>query len=173
MVGAYVYDLQSKPIRGVNDSKQLKADKRNAIYQKLIKTEYKLTSADNKLIDKLGVGRTIESLIGQIIAGFAADTFFLIDGYFANNWGIPERLKLIKKGDARHYSIAAGSIIAKVTRDLEMTRLASLYPGYAFESNFGYGTSVHREKLIGLGVSEIHRRSYAPIAQLLEQFKLI
>lgn len=75
--------------------------------------------------------------------------------------------KLIVKGDQQSYSIAAASIIAKVTRDQSMQELAKEYPGYGWETNAGYGTKQHLEALHRLGVTPWHRVTYAPVAALL------
>jgi ribonuclease HII len=74
----------------------------------------------------------------------------------------------VVKGDGRSLSIAAASIVAKVTRDREMARLARAHPGYGWESNKGYGTADHARALAALGPSEHHRRSFRPVAQALE-----
>jgi len=75
----------------------------------------------------------------------------------------------VVKGDARSLSIAAASIIAKVTRDRMMQQLAAEYPGYAWEKNKGYGTSEHRVSLLRHGVTPHHRRSFQPIHNILYQ----
>ncbi len=83
-------------------------------------------------------------------------------------------VKTVIKGDSRSLSIAAGSIMAKVTRDRMMATLAAEFPGYGWETNQGYGTAAHREGAqCGLGVTPHHRRSYAPHpGRFLRKFKI-
>ena len=85
---------------------------------------------------------------------------------------LPCPVTCIVKGDSRSFSIAAASIIAKVTRDREMAALAEIHPGYGWERNAGYGTAEHLEALARLGVTVHHRRSFAPISALLVEPEL-
>jgi len=94
----------------------------------------------------------------------------LVDGNRTPELPCPARA--IVKGDARSLSIAAASIVAKVTRDRIMTALAARYPGYGWERNAGYGTAEHRDALDGLGVTPHHRKSYAPIIKILSRVSL-
>ena len=80
---------------------------------------------------------------------------------------IPYQVKTIVKGDSRSLSIAAASIVAKVTRDRIMADLSKKYPGYGWESNAGYGTKEHYNALLQLGVTPEHRQSFTPIRNLL------
>ena len=94
------------------------------------------------------------------------NAFVLIDG----NWvprGLAISARAIPKGDGRSLSIAAASIIAKVTRDQIMTELAEQHPGYGWETNKGYGTQAHQAGLQTLGVTPHHRRSFKPIHKIL------
>ena len=81
--------------------------------------------------------------------------------------GLPCRARALVGGDGRSLSIAAASIIAKVTRDRIMEELAQAHPGYGWERNRGYGTPEHRAALIRLGVTPYHRRSFRPIHNIL------
>ena len=89
----------------------------------------------------------------------------LVDGNHAPD--IPYAVKTIVKGDGRSLSIAAASIVAKVTRDSIMADLSKKYPGYGWESNAGYGTKEHYNALLQLGVTPEHRQSFTPIRNLL------
>ena len=91
----------------------------------------------------------------------------LIDGNRAPPLTCP--VETIVKGDARSLSIAAASIIAKVTRDRMMTALALTHPGYGWERNMGYGVPEHRAAIAKLGLTPHHRRSFRPIALALER----
>ena len=88
----------------------------------------------------------------------------LVDGNALPKWRHPARA--IVSGDALSRSIAAASIIAKVTRDRMMQEYDGQYPGYGWRQNKGYGTAEHRAALIELGPTPLHRRSFAPVAQL-------
>ena len=92
-------------------------------------------------------------------------TMALIDGNAQPT--LPCNSLIITKGDQKRYSIAAASIIAKVTRDLFIKKIAQDYPGYGWDKNAGYGTKQHREALQQYGVTPWHRKTYAPIAKLL------
>ena len=91
--------------------------------------------------------------------------YLLIDGTFSIPSNLPQQP--IVKGDSLSISIAAASIIAKVTRDRIMAELAAQHPGYGWERNAGYGTAQHREALETLGVTPHHRRSFRPIHNIL------
>lgn len=91
--------------------------------------------------------------------------FVLTDAFRIPNLPMPQ--KAVIRGDLLIKSVAAASVIAKVERDREMDRLDKLYPGYGFSKHKGYGTKAHQSALQALGVSELHRKSYAPIRKLL------
>ena len=109
---------------------------------------------------RLLVARALEALANPPDAA-------LVDGNRLPELPCPARC--VVKGDSKCLSIAAASIIAKVTRNRHMTELARHHPGYAWERNFGYGTPQHREGLASLGVTAHHRRSFKPIRKLLEE----
>ncbi len=82
---------------------------------------------------------------------------------------LPSRITAVVKGDGLSLSIAAASIVAKVTRDRMMIRLAAEFPGYGWASNMGYGTAEHQTALARLGITPHHRRSFAPIRKILSE----
>ena len=90
--------------------------------------------------------------------------FCLIDGLAVPNFPLPSAN--LVKGDARCLSIAAASVLAKVTRDRYMTELAAQYPQYGFERHAGYGTKAHLQAIHQYGITPHHRRSFAPVAQM-------
>jgi ribonuclease HII len=148
-------------IEGVNDSKKLTEKKREALFD-VIKEKalaYSIASASEKEIDEINIlnatylamQRAIEGL--QIKADFA-----LIDGNRLPKLDIPA--ETIVKGDAKSMSIAAASILAKVSRDRYMLEMADKYPQYQFEKHKGYGTKLHYEMLDKFGVSDIHRQTF-------------
>ncbi len=163
-------------LSGLNDSKKLTSTKREILYEQLF-------AAQNLGLVAIGIGQASVAEIDELNilqATFLAmkraienlpekPDFALIDGN-----QIPKNLccrcQTVIKGDAKSYSIAAASIIAKVYRDRLMSDLAKQYPFYAFEKNAGYGTSVHIAGLKKHGVIKgIHRLSYKPIANFLAQ----
>lgn len=108
----------------------------------------------------IAMGRALGSL------GLAPD-IALVDGNQAPELGCP--VKTVVRGDSLSLSIAAASIVAKVTRDRIMAALARRYPAYGWETNAGYGTAVHRAALDRIGVTPHHRRSYAPVFKILSR----
>ena len=146
---------------GLNDSKKLSDKKRRELFP-LIKEQaiaYGIGLADEKEIDEINIlqatflamERAIEQLEGK------AD-LALIDGNRAKDFGLP--VKTVVKGDSLSASIAAASILAKVTRDDMMEAYAGEYPGYGFEIHKGYGTKAHYAALTEKGPSPIHRMSF-------------
>ena len=165
-IGAYFYDLNSEFVQGVKDSKQVSAKKRDLLFSFLKRHNHKIIYGSVEMIDKYGIGKTIEKLILQLVNKETdGKTLFLIDGVFSQNFGIDS--KKVIKGDSTYYSIAAASILAKVKRDQLMNKLDLEYPGYGLEKHKGYGTKLHIETLNKLGVSEIHRKSYKSISRLI------
>lgn len=94
-------------------------------------------------------------------------SLILVDGCTVPD--LPAPAQAVVRGDAISYSIAAASIIAKVARDKQMSDLAQIYPDYAWERNAGYGTQAHQTGLQRYGVTPHHRRSFAPIARLIQE----
>jgi ribonuclease HII len=95
----------------------------------------------------------------------------LVDGNKIPRWHYSA--EAVVKGDARVAAIAAASILAKVTRDREMLVFDQEYPGYGFAKHKGYPTQFHRDAIQSLGITPIHRRSYGPVAALMEQQSLL
>ena len=145
----------------LNDSKKLTEKKREKLFTEIvdIALQYAVSSADHLEIDDLNIlratylamNRSIEELRGK-------PDIAMIDGN--QNSGINAYSRCYVKGDSRSASIAAASILAKVSRDRYMVSMADKYPQYAFEKHKGYGTKLHYEKLREHGPSEIHRVSF-------------
>ena len=148
-------------IPGLNDSKKLSEKKREALYDIIVgcAISYGIAFADHREIDELNIlnatflamNRAIEQLDPQ-------PTLALIDGNTVK--GIKSNAGSIVGGDGKSASIAAASILAKVTRDRLMYKLAEEYPEYGFEKHKGYGTKLHYEALRECGPSPIHRMSF-------------
>ncbi len=153
---------------GINDSKKLPAAKREELFECIMAiATVGVGIASVEEIDthnilgatKLAMRRAVEALgVLPVVA--------LVDGNRAPELPCPAHT--IVRGDAISLSIAAASIIAKVTRDRIMQQLASEFPGYGWETNAGYGTAAHQKGLAERGVTIHHRRSFAPIRALLE-----
>jgi ribonuclease HII len=146
----------------VNDSKKLSSSKRKRLFPVIIeKSEYCSTGiVEPSEIDTVGMAEAVRLSFTRAARGIPAD-LFLIDGLPVKNLNIPA--EFIVKGDSKSLSIAAASIIAKVTRDDIMIEADRNYPGYGFASNKGYGTRDHIEAIRKLGPCPIHRMSFAPM----------
>lgn len=154
-------------IEGVNDSKQLTPEEREEFYHLITAraTSFGIGIIDHSLIDEINIlNATFRAMHTAISKLSVSPAHLLVDGNRFPEVGIP--FTAIVEGDARSFSIAAASIIAKVTRDRIMLEYDRLFPGYGFATNKGYGTREHREALLRLGPCEIHRRSFEVRNQL-------
>ncbi len=155
----------------LNDSKKLVRTKRDQCYAQLTSSAqlvYGVGSASVAEIDTLNIARaTCLAMERAVLALPMQPEYALIDGIRKPKINLP--LSLVVKGDSLSLSIAAASIIAKVTRDRIMTEIGAKYPEYGWENNAGYGTALHRHALNCYGVTLHHRRSFAPIRQLLNE----
>ena len=153
----------------VKDSKQLSKARREALYPEVLQAalvgEGRASVAE---IDELNILGATHLAMARAVASLARlPDAALVDGNRAPT--LPCPVQCVVKGDTKCLSIAAASIVAKVTRDRYMTDLAARHPGYSWERNFGYGTELHRQGLARFGVTPHHRRSFAPIRRLLEE----
>jgi ribonuclease HII len=153
---------------GLRDSKALTAARREALCAEiLVLAKVSIAHATVAEIDSLNILRASHLAMERAVAGLPAD-HALIDGNL-----IPRGLRCsataIVKGDAKCLSIAAASIVAKVTRDRIMVDLAQQHPGYGWEANAGYPTKAHLTALQKLGVTPWHRRSFRPVHNILYQ----
>jgi len=157
---------------GLNDSKKMTAKKRDALYDEILaKADCCIAHATVQEIDEINILRASHLAMTRAIAGLTkAPDHILIDGNMIPR-GLTTSAQAVVKGDGRSLSIAAASIIAKVTRDRIMGDLAIEFPGYGWEKNAGYGTKQHLEALRALGVTPHHRRSFKPIHNILYQEK--
>ena len=152
---------------GVRDSKTLSEKRRKDIAAALWKcARIGVGVASVEEIDEMNIARaTLLSMSRAVAALPAAPKVCLVDGKLKPK--LPCRAYTVVKGDAKSFSIAAASIIAKTTRDRMMRELAREFPQYAWEKNKGYGVEAHREALAAHGVTPHHRRSFAPIHNML------
>lgn len=149
-------------IEGLNDSKKLSEKKREALYDIIIEKaiSYDIQLVDNNVIDEINILQATMLAMTNAVNGLKVKPqFVIIDGN-----KVPEQLQIpadcVVKGDAKSMSIAAASILAKVTRDRLMLELDKKYPEYDFARHKGYGTKLHQEKLLEYGPCEIHRKTF-------------
>ena len=148
---------------GIDDSKALDGDQRETVFKQIIASaQYGVGIASIERIDRDNILNATLWAMAEAVAQLALPPrLALIDGNRAPRLACETRT--IVKGDAKCLSIAAASIVAKVTRDRLMMTLAREHPGYGFERHKGYGTPEHKAALERLGVSPIHRRSFKPV----------
>lgn len=153
---------------GLDDSKKLTALARNRLYDHLVSNplvSWATAHRDPPEIDRLNIlGATHAAMREAVLALTLKPRHALIDGLPVHPFPIPQTA--LVRGDATCCSIAAASIIAKVTRDRLMDTFARDFPGYGFEQHKGYATAAHLASLRQHGPCAIHRRTFAPVAQL-------
>jgi ribonuclease HII len=154
---------------GLNDSKQLTEAKREALFEVIMSSaDVGIGQAIVDEIDQLNILQANHLAMRRAVEALRQQpTLALVDGNRAPPLSI--RVQTIVKGDAKCLSIAAASIIAKVSRDRLMVSLDKTYPGYGFAKHKGYGTAAHAQALQRLGVCDAHRKSFKPIAAVLAQ----
>jgi ribonuclease HII len=163
--------LLGAPLPGLRDSKKLSRGQRQQLDVVIrgAASAFGLGWASQTEVDQLGltaaVGIAMQRAVAQISLPYEA---IIIDGNYNFLKDNPKSSCLVKADDTIP-AVSAASIIAKVARDAYMAEMAERYPGYAFERHVGYGTALHRQALATLGVSELHRLSFAPIRALLHQ----
>ncbi len=148
-------------IDGLNDSKKLTEKKREKLFDDIKEKAlaYGIASADEKEIDEINIlNATFLAMKRAVNSLSVKPDLALVDGNQKPHTGIEE--VTVVKGDAKSMSIAAASVLAKVSRDRFMLETAKKYPQYEFERHKGYGTKLHYEKIAQYGVCEIHRRTF-------------
>jgi ribonuclease HII len=151
----------------VRDSKKLSPKKREVWFEEIIRLQkegalsYTVLLVDAQTIDTKGITHAIKKGIATVLGGVdvPVDTHILLDGGLK----APKEFihqKTIIRGDEQELSIALASVVAKVTRDRYMVKLAEEYPEYGFEIHKGYGTKTHMEAILKRGLSPIHRRTF-------------
>ena len=161
-------DPKSVALKEVRDSKELTAQKREELFDLVISESmsYAIIEISPTEIDANGLHKSnLEGMRRAIHALKTEPQYILTDGYRIDGLSAPSLA--VWKGDQVAITISAASILAKVHRDRIMDKLDEQYPGYGFAAHKGYVTRSHEKSLSELGVSEIHRRSYANIAALI------
>ncbi|OGN05840.1 MAG: ribonuclease HII [Candidatus Yanofskybacteria bacterium RIFCSPHIGHO2_01_FULL_44_17] len=165
------FEKSHKNLSRLRDSKQLLPHQREKFYDELRKErgiKYQLASCSPATIDKINIYQASRLAMRRAITKLRPShkSIVLVDGNKKiRGVGLPQ--KAIVGGDRKIFAIACASIIAKVTRDRLMTRLAKRYPQYGLEKHKGYPTKLHKTMLAQHGICEIHRKSFAPVANLL------
>ncbi|MFC4557098.1 ribonuclease HII [Virgibacillus kekensis] len=164
VVAAAVILPQGFKLLGLNDSKQLSESMRNDFFE-IIKSQavsYGISIIDNTKIDEVNIYEATKlAMVDAVEQLNPSPDHVLVDAVRLD--GLPCPTQAIVKGDQQSVSIAAASILAKVTRDNLMKQLHKKYPLYGFESNMGYGTKHHMTMLEEHGISPYHRKSFAPV----------
>jgi ribonuclease HII len=148
-------------IKGLRDSKQLSPKQRAYLFDEIhdVAVSVGIGAADHRVIDHLNILQATLLAMREAVEKLTpAPDYVLVDGSDLPEVGIVG--EAIPKGDNKSYSIAAASIIAKVTRDRLMAELDPIYPNYGFSRHKGYPTSQHRQAIAQFGTSEIHRRTF-------------
>ena len=168
VVAAAVILPENCKIPGLNDSKKIPKSKHKEIYEAVLQNAIAIGIGvkDNQVIDQVNIYEATKLAMMEAIGQLDPQPqHLLID---AMRLDLPISQTSIIKGDANSLSIAAASIIAKVTRDQMMEEFDREYPGYDFAQNAGYGTTKHLAGLDQLGVTPIHRRSFEPVKSMCE-----
>ena len=169
IAGAVILD-PDKPIEGLRDSKRLSASRRDELFDQIRERAlaWAVGRADVEEIDRINILQATMLAMSRAVEALqpSAD-HALIDGNRCPDLSCTSRA--IIKGDSKVPAISAASIMAKVTRDREMLDLDMRYPGYGLAQHKGYPSKAHIEALESLGVTPVHRRSYAPVRRIIER----
>lgn len=173
VAAAAVLDPDNIP-DGLNDSKKLSAKRRDVLFDELMDcADISIAEASVAEIDEHNILRASHIAMVRALGGLKSPAeFVLIDGNMIPR-GLNTPSATLVKGDAKSLSIAAASIVAKVWRDRLMVDLAQQHPGYGWERNAGYPTKEHKAGLKSHGVTPHHRRSFAPVHNILYQDKIV
>ena len=168
VTAAVILDLL-KPISGLADSKKLTAKRRDALYEEIIQNAlaYSVAFATPQEIDEINIlHATMLAMQRAVLQLAVLPEYVMIDGNRCPD--IPFPCEAVVKGDSRIAEISAASIVAKVVRDREMEALDLAYPDYGFAKHKGYPTAAHMAALEKFGPLDMHRRSFKPVARLLD-----
>jgi ribonuclease HII len=154
-----------RELEGLNDSKQLTETQREKFFAFLIscgEAQFAIAQTDATQIDEINILQATHRAMNEALAKLNPQPqHALVDGRPVETMRVPQTA--IVKGDARSYSIAAASVLAKVTRDRLMCEFDNTFPGYGFAEHKGYGTAKHLAAIAAHGACPIHRRSFAPL----------
>lgn len=175
IAGAVVIHSAKQVVKSVRDSKKMTKIQREKAFVEIIKksSAFGIGIISEKEIDAIGIQKAVKKAMIRALKNikikFGIDvSYVLVDGSNTAPLTNYESLR-IKRGGLYHYSIAASSVLAKVTRDKIMLNLAKKYPLYGFHKHVGYGTKMHFKALEKYGICQIHRKSFAPIKTMLTE----
>jgi ribonuclease HII len=174
VVAAAVILDPENPILGLDDSKKLTEKKRDLLFDeiKLKAKSWCVARASVAEIDSINILQASLLAMHRAVQGLHIQPeYVLVDGNKLPKWNYTA--EAVVKGDSRVAAISAASILAKVVRDREMAEMDKLYPGYGLADHKGYPTKAHMDALDKLGITPIHRTSYAPVRAKIEQMKLL
>ncbi|KZE65854.1 ribonuclease HII [Fictibacillus phosphorivorans] len=168
VVAAAVILPKGYKLIGVNDSKKLSEKKRDVLYDQIVRDaiSFSVFLVQPEKIDDINIYQASKFAMTEAVSSLDVKP----DQLLIDAMEVPlaiDQLKIIK-GDEKSISIAAASIVAKVTRDRYMMKLDEQYPEYGFKSNMGYGTKEHLEALRKFGPTSIHRKSFSPVGELIQ-----
>ncbi len=153
-----------KPLRAINDSKQLSHEEREELFQEIVsrpEVSHAVAEVDCQMIDQINILQATHRAMNLALAQLQPPPqHVLVDGLSVKSMFFPQTA--IVSGDALSYSIGAASILAKVSRDRLMVQMDQAYPGYGFANHKGYGTEEHYAAIKTLGPCPIHRQSFSP-----------
>ncbi|MET0256605.1 MAG: ribonuclease HII [Luteibacter sp.] len=169
VVAAVILD-PARPIRGLNDSKQLAGDVREKLYGRIVERAlaWSVIFVEREEIDRINIFQaTMVGMTRSLLGLSRTPQMALIDGNRLPRT-LPCEGRAVIGGDATEPAISAASILAKVSRDRHMHALDAVHPGYGFARHKGYGVPEHLDALARLGPCEAHRRSFAPVKRWFE-----
>lgn len=173
VVAAAVILDPDHPIEGLNDSKKLTEKRHEFLFDEIQRyaKSWCIARATVAEIDQINILQASLLAMTRAVEGLHIQPeHVLVDGNKLPKWKYTA--EAVVKGDSRVAAISAASILAKVARDREMLELDKQYPGYGFADHKGYPTKVHMDAIARLGVTPIHRQSYAPVKARIEQIEL-
>ncbi len=164
VVAAAVILPDGDKIDGLNDSKKLTEKKRELLYSEIIeRAHFGVGIIDEETIDRVNIYQATRLAMKQAVCDLSKQpVFLLLDGNMTIDLEIKQLA--IVKGDSKSASIAAASIIAKVTRDRMMVEMHTKYPEYGFNKHKGYPTKAHVESIAKHGITPFHRKSFSPVS---------
>ncbi|WP_188205788.1 ribonuclease HII [Alkalibacillus aidingensis] len=165
VAASVILDINDQSLLGINDSKKLTEEKRAEYFEIIQKQAYSIGVGivDNRVIDQINIYEASKRAMRLAIENMNLEAdFLLLDAMTLPDLKVPQQS--IIKGDAKSISIAAASIVAKVTRDRMMKDFSKKYPAFQFGQNMGYGTKPHLEALQQYGPTPYHRKSFNPVS---------